>query len=100
MGSPIGEFAGPTSGSFDKWVAFYKCWSAAVAVSPREETTSAPEAIPCGYTVDDDKFGKQFLRETGYKPVRVADFAVNGEDFNPEHFRVAEYCDCWWYRLV
>ena len=94
MGSPIGEFAGPTSGSFDKWVAFYKCWSATVAQRTLEE-----EAIPCGYSID-DKFGKQFLRETGYKPNRVADFAVNGEDFNPESFRVAEYCDCWWYRLV
>ncbi|KAF2832780.1 hypothetical protein CC86DRAFT_237902, partial [Ophiobolus disseminans] len=33
VGWPIGEFAGPTSGAFDKWVAFYKCWP--VTVTPR-----------------------------------------------------------------
>jgi hypothetical protein len=94
----VGEFAGPASGSFDEWVAFYKCWSVNTAPSSKEASTTKT-SIPCGFVIDEE-FGGQYMRETGYRPDRLAEFAVNGVGFAPHTFHVQEHCACWFYRSV
>jgi hypothetical protein len=95
----IGDFKGPTAGKFDVWVQRYMCWThaAAVARSPDSLDTVSTTALPCGHVID-GVYGQQDLRDTGYRPRKLADFAVDGVEYSPEKFHIADYCDCWFYR--
>ena len=77
---------------------FYKCSATVVsAPGPIEKASTASGSIPCGFVVD-DVFGQLSLLNTGYRPIRLANFAVSGVQYAPKSFHIDEYCSCWFYR--
>lgn len=102
VGSPIGEFEGPTAGSFVEKIECYKCWfhgstaAQTVAAGTPDASPRADMAIPCGF-VRTATGGTFSLNETGRNPKHPQDFAVNGGYYTPVSFHVADNCNCRFY---
>jgi ribosomal protein S28E/S33 len=105
VGSPIGQFNGPTRGSFQDKVECYKCWrtgSLTDVPTIRSRADASPisnRAIPCGFvrTAAGDILS---LKETSRNRTRLQGFSINGQYYTPVSFHVSEICSCRFYRLV
>jgi hypothetical protein len=98
----MGNFAGPTSGSFNELAMCYKCSvvnTAAVQTTATRAVGFAPrekKAIPCGHVSTLDG-GNPSLDETGKKFMSPKDFANNGEYYYPIKWHVSRNCTCRFY---
>jgi hypothetical protein len=98
----MGDFAGPTSGSFNELAMCYRCSAinnAAIQTIVTREVSGAPpgdEAIPCGF-VRTPNGGNPSLDETGKKFTSPKDFANNGEYYYPIKWHVSRGCTCRFY---